>query len=441
MTLRQRGLVAVVALLLAACAPASAPAAGTASQAPAQSSATASAAAEKVTLTYWTHTFGAMNDLNKKLIADFEKQNPNVTIDYSVVPNDQFFTKMLTAMSTGTGPDVFNMSSTFISSYLASNVVAPVDPSAFGAKSQADLENGWTKGAFDLVTSDGKVYGIPNEYDVSAMALNKALFQAAGLDPNSPPKTWDDVIKYSRALVKTQNGQITQRGFDFYYLPNFYWLDFGNLSLQWGGHLLTPDGKASAINSPENAAALQWWRDFVFQHKLGGPQYSLKDATNPVSDFTSGKVAMFIVYPWAVSAIKQSPVWKDTAIVPLPQHDPAHPTSHLYGYYWMVGKASKHQAEAWKFVNFLSSHPDQWLTDVGFIQPKKGWTDSEAAKSFPFLNVWLDSEKIAQPGEQSTKMPQIRTVLQNMIESIMANGTDPKAALAQADQQINAALK
>lgn len=174
--------------------------------------------------------------------------------------------------------------------------------------------------------------------------------------------------------------------------------------------------------------------------KLGGPQYSLKDATNPVSDFTSNSVSMFIVYPWAVSALQASPVWKDTEIVPLPQEDPAHPVTHVYGYYWMVNKTSAHQQAAWKFVNFLSSHPQEWLTDVGFVQPKKGWTDSPAAQKFPFLNVWLESQRVAQPGEQSPKMPQIRTILQNMIESMFSNGVSPADALKAANSQINAAL-
>ena len=414
-----------------------APASGGASS-PATSQATLG---PKITLTYWTHTFGPMNDENKKLITQFEQQNPNITVDYSVIPNDQFFTKMLTAISTGTGPDVFNMSSTYIPSYLTSNVVSAVDPSAFGYSSQADLQNGWASGAFNLVTQGGQVYGIPDEYDVSALAINKAQFVAAGLDPSKPPQTWADVMLDSQKLVTYKNGQITHRGFDFYYLPNFYWLDFANLSLQYGGHLLSADGTKSAINSPENTLALQWWSDWVYKYKLGGPQYSLKDATNPVSDFTSGSVSMFMIYPWAVSAIQQSPVWKDTEIVPMPQVNPANPVTHVYGYFWMVNKASTQQAAAWKFINFLSSQPDQWLTNAGYIQPKKGWTTSAAAKTFPFLDVWLQSEAEAQPGESSTKMPQIRSVLQNTIETIVSNGTAPAQALSQADGQINTALQ
>lgn len=390
---------AVAALVLSACA-STAKTSSAQTTTGTQTSAAAQQSGQKTTLTFWTHTFDGMNNLNKKLIAEFEQENPNITVDYSVIPNDQFFTKMLTAMSSGTGPDVFNMSSTYIESYLQSGNVAPVDPSAFGYKDLDALKAGWQSSAFSLVTSNNQIYGIPDEYDVSALAINKADFEAAGLDPTKPPTTWDEILTDSQKLLKRgTDGQLTHRGFDFYYLPNFYWLDFANLSLQYGGHLLSADGTKSAIDSPQNEKALQWWADWVHKDKLGGPQYGLNDATNPLSDFTSNSVSMFIVYPWAVSAIEASPVWKDTEIVPLPRVDPANPVTHVYGYFWMVNKIGAHQQAAWKFVDFLSSHPEEWLTDVGYVQPKKGWTNSEAAKKFPFLNVWLNSEKIAQPGE------------------------------------------
>src|SRR5690349_17421233 len=63
----------------------------------------------KVHLTFWTHTHPPMIALNKQLIAEYEKANPNVTIDYQQIPNTDFNTKMLTSLSNGSGPDVINM--------------------------------------------------------------------------------------------------------------------------------------------------------------------------------------------------------------------------------------------------------------------------------------------------------------------------------------------
>ncbi len=398
-------------------------------------------ASAKVTLTYWTHSHPPMVDLTKELIAEFEKQNPDIQIEYAVIPNNQFFTKMLTSMSTGTGPDVFNMSSTRIAAYLDSKAVMPVIPSAFGFKTQAELENAWVKGTLKAASKDGKIYGIPSEYNVSALVINAAHFKEAGLNPENAPKTWDELKKYAEKLTVRKGNQIVRRGFDFFYLPNFYWLDFGILLGQQGGTILNPAGTESVINSEADVKALRMWYDMVYKEKVAGPQYSLKDSTNPMIDYVNGNVSMFLAYPWSMGLLKDTPVWKDSVIVPLPQRDPAHPVTHAYGYYWMVYSGTKHPEEAWKFVNFLSSHPQRWLKNVSFIQPRKGWTNLPEAREFPFIEVWLDEMGKSSFGDRSARWAEISAAIQRAIEKSIMNGVDPKEALDQAKSEIDAALK
>ncbi|MGE5623908.1 MAG: extracellular solute-binding protein, partial [Methanocella sp.] len=257
-------------------------------------------ASAKVKITYWTHSHPPMVDLTKTLVAEFERANPDIEVEYTNIPNSEFFTKMLTAMSTGTGPDVFNMSATRVQAYLDNKMVAPVIPSAFGFKTQADLEKAWQPGTLKMPSMGGKIYGIPSEYNVSALIINAAHFREAGLDPNKPPKTWDDLVNYAEKLTVRKGNQIVRRGFDFFYLPNFYWLDFGVLSLQYGGHILNAAGTESVINSKENVAAMRFWYDMVYKDKVAGAQYSMKDSTDPMSDFGNGLVSMTISYPWGL---------------------------------------------------------------------------------------------------------------------------------------------
>lgn len=398
-------------------------------------------AATKVKLTYWTHSHPPMVDLTKELIAEFERQNPGVEVEYTVIPNNQFFTKMLTAMSTGTGPDVFNMSATRIAAYLASDVVLPVIPSAFGFKTQSELENAWVPGTLKMASKDGKIYGIPSEYNVSAMVINAAHFREAGLDPNKPPRTWDELRSYAQKLTVRKGNQIVRRGFDFFYLPNFYWLDFGILLGQQHGHILNEKGTESVINDKAGVAALSMWYDMVYKDKIAGPQYSLKDSTNVMIDFANGSVSMFLAYPWSIGLLKDSPVWKDTVVVPLPQVDPANPVTHCYGYYWMVNKQTEHPELAWRFVNFLASYPQRWLKEVSFIQPRKGWTNLPEAKEFPFIDVWLGEMAKSSFGDMSPNWAEISAAIQRAVEKSIMNGVDPRIALDEAKKEIDAAIK
>lgn len=63
----------------------------------------------KVELTIWTHTHPPMIKLYKELISEYQAKHPNVTIKYEQIPNTEFGTKMLTALSNRSGPDIINM--------------------------------------------------------------------------------------------------------------------------------------------------------------------------------------------------------------------------------------------------------------------------------------------------------------------------------------------
>src|SRR5215212_3759377 len=100
----------------------------------------ASQPAAPVTVTFWTHTHPPMIEVYKKLVADYHTQNPNVTIDYQTIPNNEFGTKMLTSLSGGTGPDVINMDDSALrGEYFPKGLLAPIDPAALGAASADEV--------------------------------------------------------------------------------------------------------------------------------------------------------------------------------------------------------------------------------------------------------------------------------------------------------------
>jgi len=395
----------------------------------------------KTKITFWSHTHPPMVELYEKLIAEYEALNPHVDIEYTAVPNNEFFMKMLTAMSTRTGPDVFAMSSTQIAAYLQRGTVAPILPEAFGFSSQEELVASYVGNALNAVTYNGAVYGVPSEFNASALLINTAHFREAGLDPDNPPRTWDEVVEYSRKLTVRDGNRLVRRGFDFYYLPNFYWLDFQNLLSQFGGHILSPDGKTAVLNDEAGVKALTFWYDLVHKEQLAGAQWSIRDSVDTLADFVNGSVSMMIAYPWAIGSLQGSPVWDDVKIVPLPQVNPERPVTHGYAYFWMVSNTAADKLEAWKFVNFLASHPLRWLHEVGFVQPKKGWSDDPKAQEFPFLDVWLDAMSKSDFGDLSPNWAEVSSAIQRAIESSIMNGVAPQRALDQAKREIDAALR
>lgn len=399
-------------------------------------------AGPKVTVSIWTHTHPPMVDLYKKLIAEYQQKNPNVTIDYQIIPNVDFGKKMLTSMSTGTGPDIINMDDAAMrSTYIPKGLVSPVDPVALGYKDLEDLKKAYVPGAFEGAGSkDGKIFGLPSEFNVTTFVINTEAFKEANLDPNQPPKTWDDVATMGAKLVKKDGDKVVRRGFDFLYLHSgWYNNQIGTLMLQTGAGFHTADGK-SALDKPENVKPLQIWSDLIYKYHVADPTIASREATVPYVDFANGKVAMSLMNPWGLSFFtKDTPVYGKYKVVPLPQVDASKPVNPFYAYYLAVNAQSKQKTEAFKFIAFVASQTGRWIKDVNFIQPKLGWEKLPEAQGIPFFEVWAADMlhgKFIEPAQ-----PQEQDILKAAIERSVLNHEDPAKSLLQAKSEIDKVLQ
>jgi multiple sugar transport system substrate-binding protein len=396
---------------------------------------------ERVQLTFWTHTHPPMIELNKTLIKEYEAKHPNVTIKYEQIPNTEFGTKMLTALSNGSGPDIINMDDSALrGEYIPKNLLAPIDPAAFGKGSAKEIEAGYVPGTLDGAKGkDGKLYGVPTEFNATAFAINKAHFADAGLDPANPPKTWDEVAADGKKLVAKGH-----EGFNFVYLHSgWYTQELQTLLNETGGSILTPDGTKSALDQPKSVAALDIWNNLIRRDKVGNANTASREATVPFDDFASGRRSMTMIYPWAVAQLKidNPKVYKDIEVVPLPQVEPANPSGRWYGYYMAVNKASEHQREAWKFIRYVTSQSERWLTDVNFIQPVVGWENSAAAKKdVPFLDVWAQAYAQGKFDEVAPHWSEVQDQVKAAVERSIFDGTAPAKSLEQATSEINGIL-
>ena len=403
-------------------------------------------AQDKVQVTFWTHTHPPMVDQNEAAIAEFMQANPDIEVQYEVIPNMNFAEKMISSMGTGTGPDVINMDDNQMrATYIPRGLVQEVDIAALGFGSLDELEAAYIPGAFEGATADGKIYGLPSEFNVTAFAINTAAFEEVGLDPASPPKTWDEVGTMGQELVVSEGDTLTRRGFDFLYLhENWYHNQLGTLMLQTGGTYVAPDGTTVTVNEPPAVEALQIWYDMVYEYKIADPNVASREATVPYQDFLDGKVAMTLMNPWGMGLVTpESAVYEKYAIVPLPQHDPANPAAPLYAYYWAVNAQTTDERKreaAFRLVSFLASQPGPWLKNVNFIQPRMGWNELPEAQEFPFYDVWAGEMLNGKFMPVYPKGPEIDNIMQQTIESSVLTGVPPQEAMDAAATQIEVVL-
>src|SRR5262245_35349980 len=149
----------------------------------------------KENVTWWTHDNQAFVAANKEMIKRFEAANPGIHIVYQFFPYDIFINKLQTAYASSTEPDVQQMFGTWVTDYAKKGLLAEVPIE------KAQLEKDFWPAALGAYVWEGKAYGVPHEYNLEngGMLINTKLFKDAGL---SEPKSWDDIVTSGKKLAQ-----------------------------------------------------------------------------------------------------------------------------------------------------------------------------------------------------------------------------------------------
>jgi len=392
------------------------------------------AGAQKTKVVYWAHNFPPRAELDKKYVAEFLQKNPDIDVEYEVIPAD-FDAKLRTALAAGTGPDLFAQWNGDMGTFYAEKTIVPLDFGTLGFASQ--------RAFMDLYISpdnilqgaifNGVLYGIPNEVSIYACYVNKKTFREANLDPDRDfPNTWEDVITVSEKLTKRDSsGKLIQQGFDF---------DWGSsvwMYLQWGAMVRQLGGSELKISpSPEAEKVMQYWVDLANKYKLGGPAYW----TGQVEDFTSGRASIKCAMgSWAKPLVEEAKI--DYTVKKVPIWRNAKNKNHFdtYAYFHMVNARSARpvQQAAWKLAYYLDSFSVDYLVKTGLLQPRKEIVDSREFKETPYLNLFLEEMTASMYSPRIPRFIEVADALKRARDRSVVEGMDIKRSLATAQREID----
>lgn len=393
-----------------------------------------SAFAAKIQITIWTHEDPNRTPLEEKYIKEFQKMYPNVEVKRVTYPSDKIRDAVLTAFAAGKGPTIFNLEIQYAYPYIVNRRVAPVDLNAIGLKSYNELKDMYVKGTLDAVTYGNMIYGLPLEVTNWAIFINKKYFREVGLDPEKDyPKTWEDLMKISEKLTIREGNIIKRRGFDFRY--PYYLTFFLPMVEQLGGYLFDKKGNPTVINDEAWLKVLNYMKEWGPNGKnLGSPTYpaarkEFNKDNNTIAMCESGLYQILRIeaenpafYKSGEWMVVNWPIWANAV---------KDVRCNYYGHYYMVNvQASRPEREmAWKLIWFMLSHPEDYLKEVGLIQPKKSLVDSPVFKQFPYAKVFMEDLEKSHIIPLHEKDPQIEQLLKEMVESVMLTKTTPEEAL------------
>ncbi|MED1469263.1 sugar ABC transporter substrate-binding protein [Bacillus salipaludis] len=319
-----------------------------------------------------------------EIIKLFNEKYPNIKVKTELTPYGQYFQKLETAATGGALPDVMWMNGAHVVQYAEGKVILPLSDMA--KKDNYSLDN-YPKSLIDLYTVDGKVYGIPKDYDTTGLWYNKKIFDDAGVP--YPDETWD----WNK--LKEVAKKLTNKDKGIWGYAALMGNQGGYYDLIWqnGGYIVSKDGKSVGFDQPEAIEALKYNISFI---KEGlSPTQAQMTETAASELFSSGKVAMMFDGPWMVPEYKKNP---DLNVAVVPQGKKR--AVAIHGLSNVIAANTKHKAAAWEFVKFLGSkEAAEVFAKTGTVIPAYNGTQEAWVKSVPNMNLqaFIDGAQYSVP--------------------------------------------
>jgi multiple sugar transport system substrate-binding protein len=285
---------------------------------------------------YWDRHSGHEHESRRGLIDEFNRSQHEVYVRALSVGYDASTEKLLTSISGNTPPDVCGLDCTILAQLVAQGCFTPIEDLVATVPSlqpEAFFSYCWSSIAYD-----GHVWGIPTTTDTYCLLWNKNAFRKAGLDPERPPRTIEELEDYAARLTIQSNNGIEQIGF----LPWQPWDMTTMWGLFFGGRWYDPaTGQIVCANDPNIIRMLYWQRSFARDpNSADNAPYALDperivsfqsgfgaymSANNP---FYSGKIAMIAEGEWQVTFVPKYAPELDWGVAPLPTPEGAEPKAY-----------------------------------------------------------------------------------------------------------------
>ncbi|MFB8219088.1 ABC transporter substrate-binding protein [Streptomyces anulatus] len=245
-------------------------------------------------------------------VRTFEKQNPDIEVtahDAFPCQDPKTFDAKLAG---GQMEDVFYTYFTDTERVVSINQAADITEYVKDLKTYKDI----AQPLRDAYTVDGKIYGIPRTNYSMGLLYSKPLFTKAGLDPNKPPATWEEVRAAAKKIAALGDGTV---GFAEYSAQNQGGWHFTASIYSQGGAVVSEDGKKATVDTPEGKAVLQNLKDMRWRDdSMGAKQLLIINDT--LQMMGSGKLGMYLAAPDNVPRIVKEAggKYEDLAFAPMP---------------------------------------------------------------------------------------------------------------------------
>ena len=402
--------------------------------------------AAPVTLSIWTG-FPEIETFYKRAGEEYAKKNPGFKLETLMSDLRSMEQKIAAAVPTDTGPDLFDIARNITISLADANLLPPNPPKVMALlKSKA-----FHPVVVEYNTWKGQVYGVPFlEGSKPALYYNTKMFKEAGLDPNKPPATFDELLAYAQKLTKKDAaGNPTRAGITLRLVGQGAGVaeKFWYVLYAMGGDPIVQTKSGKWHNNYDNdagRAAMKFYIDAV--HK-----YRVDDQKLPrdTGAFVSEQAAMHMREADVIGTLKEKGPKVEYLTAPIPR-GPKRWGGMTQPWSLYVNKG-KHMEVAWDFAQFLVSptmaarlakmtgetsvrEDVDWgpfLKETPQLKPFVQWDKGRALYAEPAIPAWDEIE---------TKMAE-RLALAFADKSLLDNPSGIATAIREMATETDALLK
>ena len=391
----------------------------------------------RIVIDFWNGFTGPDGKTMQALVTQFQKDNPDVVVRMQIIPWGTYYDKLTLALAYGGAPDVFILQAARFPEFASFHTLRPVADlfaaaqPPLGAKDFAPVP--WRESFFQ-----GTQYALPLDTHPIGLYYNTALFRAAGIvdarGQAKPPTTLTEFLDDAKKLTRdtTGRGRPDQWGF---VITNQHsnWLTFAH---QFGGDILTPDGKKGAMASPAGLAATNLMCDLVYKYHVAPKP----EGVDPWLAFRQGKAAMAMEGIYMLNSLQEQTGLQFSG-APVPQFGPERGVwggSHLLCQ--PTGIVPERGRAGWRLMRYLSDHSLLW--GIGGQVPARVAVDrmpqfqaqtvqAQFARQLPYV--------IYDP--QVSKANALNQFVDPAIESALDQLQTPEDAMQDADRRIDQLLQ
>ena len=396
------------------------------------------AVAVDITLLYPIAVGGPLEAVINGLVADFEAAHPSIDVDavYAGGYNDVRVAAQA-SVEGGDPPEAALLQANQMFELIDEGLIAPFDDFVETPEDKKWLTSFYPGFMENGRDANGITWGIPFQRSTAVQVWNKELFQKAGLDPDQPPETWDELVS-----MATQVQQKTDASWGIGIHSSSSWM-FQSMAIQSGITLSEPDGKGVNFSHPAAIEALKWYADLSLVHEVQAPGVIPYGTLNQA--FLQGEFAIAWQSTGSLTNLRKATTF-DFGVSMLPANKRRGAATGGANLYIFSGAPKEAQLAAFELIKFLTQ-PEQaarWTVATGYVAPTpEAWETDELRKyaaEFDGASVARDQLEFADREFSSYKHGRVYGILNKAVQEALTGMNEPEVILERIQKEADTIL-